>query len=443
VPLKIQLGTSLTQGLGAGNRPERGREAAIENLDDVINSLGTSTRMVFITAGMGGGTGTGAAPVIAQATRKQGILTVGIVTFPFRFEGNRRIKQATEGIREFSKQVDSLLIIQNEKLREIFGDLSLMNAFERADDILMVAAKGIAEIITVHGHVNVDFADVETVMSNSGIAVMGTGVGEGERRALDAVEEALNSPLLNNNDIYGARNILVNIISGKKDASMDEIGQINDFVQEASGQSADLIWGSTKDANLGDKIAVTVIATGFKKSILPEIFPDSEPDKEVNHLNEGKRVNSNLFEWGNDENSDDDGAFDGAFEEKKQKTSFVIEDKTQAQKEKQKIVYDLDQAFNEGEKEFLKNKKEDFIETKISTEKKEPVEKEDPLKKRVYKPENDLELMENEPAYKRKKVSVNIEKHSDNKNISKFSLTEDEDGAKIRKENSFLNNRVD
>jgi cell division protein FtsZ len=208
VPVKIQLGESLTEGRGAGNKPEIGKQAAIENLDDVIEALSGNTKMVFITAGMGGGTGTGAAPVIARAAREMGLLTVAIVTIPFKFEGKVRINQAIDGINELRTHVDSLLVINNEKLREVFGDLKISEAFSRADNVLTGAAKGIAEIITVHGHVNVDFADVCTVMSDSGVALLGSGSAEGESRALKAVQGAISSPLLNNNDIRGAKNIL-------------------------------------------------------------------------------------------------------------------------------------------------------------------------------------------------------------------------------------------
>jgi cell division protein FtsZ len=204
-PVKIQLGESLTEGRGAGNKPEIGKQAAIENLDDVIEALSGNTKMVFITAGMGGGTGTGAAPVIARAAKEMGLLTVAIVTIPFKFEGKVRINQAIDGINELRAHVDSLLVINNEKLREVFGDLKISEAFSRADNVLTGAAKGIAEIITVHGHVNVDFADVQTVMSNSGVALLGSGSAEGENRALKAVQTAISSPLLNNNDIRGAK----------------------------------------------------------------------------------------------------------------------------------------------------------------------------------------------------------------------------------------------
>ncbi len=228
VPYKVQLGSSLTEGRGAGNKPETGRDSAIENIEDVKKILSNNTKMVFITAGMGGGTGTGGAPVIAQAARELGILTVGIVTIPFRNEGRRRIKQAIEGITAMEAHVDSLLVINNERIREMYGDSRISDAFAKADNILTTAAKGIAEIITVPGYINVDFADVETVMRNSGVALMGTGIASGVNRAVVAVEEALNSPLLNNNDIMGARNILLNITSGIDEITMDEIGDITD-----------------------------------------------------------------------------------------------------------------------------------------------------------------------------------------------------------------------
>ncbi|MDR2928043.1 MAG: cell division protein FtsZ [Cytophagaceae bacterium] len=263
VPIKIQLGESLTEGRGAGNRPDKGREAAIESLQDVRRVLEDNTKMIFVTAGMGGGTGTGAAPIIAEAAKEMGILTVGIVTIPFRFEGKVRVNQAVEGIAEMEKHVDSLLIINNEKLREMYGDLELSKAFAKADNVLATAAKGIAEIITVHGYINVDFADVETVMKNSGVAIMGSGTAEGAFRAIDAIQAALESPLLNNNQIEGARNILLNITSGTNEVTMDEVGQITDHVQQAVGHSASIIWGTSTNPNLTDEVSVTIIATGF------------------------------------------------------------------------------------------------------------------------------------------------------------------------------------
>ena len=244
IPVRIQLGESLTEGRGAGNKPEIGRQAAIENLQDVIEAMEGNTKMVFITAGMGGGTGTGAAPVIAKATKELGILTVGIVTIPFRFEGQQRINQAIEGINQLEEHVDSLLVINNEKLREIYGDLKLSEAFAKADDILSMAARGIAEIITVPGYINVDFADVETVMKESGVAILGSGTATGEGRAVKAIETALNSPLLNNNDITGADNILLNITSGENEISMDEVGEITDYINHSASRNATIIWGT-------------------------------------------------------------------------------------------------------------------------------------------------------------------------------------------------------
>ncbi|BAX80625.1 cell division protein FtsZ [Labilibaculum antarcticum] len=277
IPIKIQLGESLTEGRGAGNKPERGEQSAIENLEDINEVLADNTKMVFITAGMGGGTGTGAAPVIAKAAKDMGILTVGIVTIPFRFEGRQRLHQAIAGINKLKENVDSLLVINNEKLSEIYGDLKLSTAFSKADDVLATAAKGIAEIITLHGYINVDFEDVKTVMTNSGVAVMGSASAEGENRAVNAIREALTSPLLNSNDIRGARNILLNISSGEDEVTMDEVGQITDFVQEAVGDIASIIWGTGQDSALGNKVAVTIIATGFDNGLIPEGTAVSKP----------------------------------------------------------------------------------------------------------------------------------------------------------------------
>jgi len=242
--------------------------------------LSKNTKMVFVTAGMGGGTGTGAAPVIAQACREAGYLTVGIVTIPFRNEGRRRIKQAAEGISKLEGFVDSLLVINNERIREMYGDCGISEAFAKADNVLATAAKGIAEIITVPGYINVDFADVETVMRNSGFAIMGTGIAHGENRAKDAVEQALNSPLLNNNDIRGAKNILLNMTSGNKEVTMDEIGYVTDYVQNKAGFDADIIWGNGTEESLKDNISVTVIATGFSKSPIPEYHKKPQAEKE-------------------------------------------------------------------------------------------------------------------------------------------------------------------
>jgi len=271
VPKKIALGSSLTEGRGAGAQAEVGRNAAIENLDDIKEILGKDTKMVFITAGMGGGTGTGAAPVIAQAAREQGILTVGIVTIPFGFEGKKRKLQADLGLEELKKHVDTVLIISNDKLREMYGNLKLSEAFGQADDVLTIAAKGIAEIITVEGYVNVDFEDVRTVMTKSGVAIMGSATTSGPDRAIKAVEQALASPLLNDNNIYGASNILLYISSGLEEVTMDEVAEITDYIQEEAGMDADVIWGNGTDEELGDKLTLTVIATGFSGDKLERV----------------------------------------------------------------------------------------------------------------------------------------------------------------------------
>lgn len=263
---RIQLGKELTEGRGAGCQPERGRLSAIESMEFIKTILQRNTRMVFITAGMGGGTGTGAAPEIAREARELGILTVGIVTVPFSFEGKRKIEQAMAGIDELEEYVDALLIIANERLREIYGDLKLSEAFATADNVLTIAAKSIAEIITVKGYVNVDFADVESVMRDSGVALMGAAEAEGDERAMEALNNALISPLLNSNDIRGASNILLNMLYGEKEVTMDEISLITDSLRDKVGKNVNVIWGTGKDESLGDKLRVAVIATGFNSN---------------------------------------------------------------------------------------------------------------------------------------------------------------------------------
>ena len=264
IPNKLQLGKLSTKGLGAGSIPDVGREAALESIDDIRNELSDTTQMVFITAGLGGGTGTGAAPVIAKVAKELGILTVGIVTIPFTFEGKKRRTQAEAGLEEMKKYVDTLLVIGNDRLREIYGNLKMSEAFGHADDVLSGAARSIAEIISMHMHINVDFNDVKTVMKDSGVAVMGSAICSGDQRAVEAVQKALNSPLLNDNDIRGARHVLLNVMSGSNDINMDEFGEITDFIQEAAGGTAELITGYGSDPSLGDQVSVTIIATGFK-----------------------------------------------------------------------------------------------------------------------------------------------------------------------------------
>lgn len=279
VPLKVQLGATLTEGRGAGSLPEVGKNAAIENIDELKDIISKNTKMAFITAGMGGGTGTGAAPVIAKAAREMGVLTVGIVTMPFFFEGKKRRQQAEAGIEEIREHVDTLLIINNEKLREMCGNLPIAQAFAMADDVLTTAAKGIAEIITRTGYINVDFEDVRTVMNNSGVAIMGSAAAEGEDRAIKAVEKALASPLLNDNNIEGARYVLLNITFGNQEVLMDEISDITDYIQDEAGSSADVIWGYGMDESLGDELSVTIIATGFNQNPNIGVNLDKKPER--------------------------------------------------------------------------------------------------------------------------------------------------------------------
>ena len=264
VPVHLQLGK---EGLGAGNKPAKARQAAEESLDDIKNMLSDGTRMTFITAGMGGGTGTGAAPVIARISKEMGILTVGIVTIPFRFEGDRKIDQALDGVEEMSKHVDALLVINNERLREIYPELTVLDAFGKADDTLSVAAKSIAEIITVHGLINLDFNDVKTVLKDGGVAIMSTGYGEGEGRVKKAIDDALNSPLLNDNDVFNSKKILLSIsFCGQKDGKdslmMEEMNDVNDFMAKFGGDF-EIKWGLATDPELGKKVKVTILATGF------------------------------------------------------------------------------------------------------------------------------------------------------------------------------------
>jgi cell division protein FtsZ len=263
VPIQIQLGVRLTEGRGAGNLPEQGKQAAIENLNDIRRVLEGTTKMIFITAGMGGGTGTGAAPVIARLARDLNILTIAVVTIPARSEGRRRYEQALAGVRELKEYVDSMLVVSNEKLHKIYGNLPASHAFKKADNIITTAVKGVAEIITLHGNINIDFADVNTVMAGSGVFLMGTGFAEGPNRAMSAVRLALESPLLDSNSIHGTKNILLNIISGTEEVTMSEIGEIIDFLQEEAGKDATIIWGNGTDLKLDTQISVTIIATGF------------------------------------------------------------------------------------------------------------------------------------------------------------------------------------
>jgi len=286
---KIQLGISLTEGLGAGANPDVGEQAAVESFDDLRKMLETNTKMVFITAGMGGGTGTGAAPVISKLAKEMDILTVGIVTMPFNFEGKIRAEQAKKGIDKLRKQVDALIVINNNKLRDIYGNLGFKEGFAKADEVLATASRGIAEVITHHYTQNIDLKDAKTVLSNSGNAIMGSAVAAGSKRSIEAISSALDSPLLNDNRITGAKNVLLLIVSGKEEITIDEIGLINDYIQERAGHGANIIMGIGEDSKLESSISVTVIATGFDPNQQEEII-HSEPKKIIHNLNSSSEI---------------------------------------------------------------------------------------------------------------------------------------------------------
>ena len=351
---KLHIGD---HALGAGNIPAEGRKAAEQTEDKIREALEGDTKMLFITAGMGGGTGTGAAPVVAKIAKELGILTVGIVTLPFSFEGKRRQQQAQEGIAELRKHVDALLVISNDKLREEYGNMKLTDAFKKADDVLKIAAKGIAEIITVTGYVNVDFEDVNNVMRDSGKAIMGSGYAVGEDRALRAVEEAVHSPLLDDSDITGAKNILVYITSGTEEVKLDEVTEINEYVQDATGKVSEIIWGNGEDMSLEDGLRVTLIATGFGeaeevKQIHRFTFADNklkEPEKEV-----AKQEVAMVFEEVEDEVSDEKEETEAVTEETAPEapvTDMKIEPEDDAPRIKVHTLYDEDENPKDDKKD--------------------------------------------------------------------------------------------
>ena len=464
VPTKIQLGS---KGLGAGSVPAVGKESAIENIEDIKQILEKNTKMLFITAGMGGGTGTGAAPVIAEAAKELGILTVGIVSLPFLFEGRKRKLQADAGIEELRKHVDTLLTISNDKLREVHGDLKLSEAFQKADNILTVAAKGIAEIITVTGYINVDFEDVKTVMKESGTAIMGSGIAEGENRATDAVEQALASPLLNDNHIKGADNILLYIASGDEEITMDEVMEITDFIQEESGQNAEIIWGNGKDSSLENSISVTLVATGF------------QADKEEGTYKPGRRIVHPLTEGPRDEvkvktqitepiteitlltpNKEEDVKQEEADipqkEKKEPQEASVMEFKLKTIdtsleqgdikpveiKEKQSEGFRL--HFQEKAKPPSHNTYPGEVEREeIEKKSKERIKKLKDLSVKLRTP-NEIEELESTPAYIRRKVELNDVSPSSETTASRYTLGESEDNSpEIKSNNSFLHDNVD
>ncbi len=494
VPTKIPLGQSLTEGRGAGSIPEIGKNAAIEDLEEIKEILAKNTKMIFVTAGMGGGTGTGAAPVIAQTARDMGILTVGIITVPFTFEGRKRRTQAEDGIEQMRDAVDTLLVINNDKLREMFGNLSLVNAFEQADDVLAIAAKGIAEVISVTGQINVDFNDVNTVMKDSGVAIMGSAEAEGEDRATKCVEQALSSPLLNDNNIEGATYVLLNITYGDKAVLMDEISDITDYIQEEAGSTADVIWGHGHDETLGEKLSVTIIATGFKTTphtglsfkapkkkrmnlederpteITQEIespvgeetiiTADKEPqpvedvdetttkkyfleEEEVDHSIAEEKENSQIL---TESNTDYIAPTPSPELEKNDgKIRFLLEDdEVEDEVSEKEIELKVDQNVEESisfqsQEENKLNEAKEIIDERLERIKKATQKLRSPL---------GLNEMENVPAYKRRNIELDDINPSSESEVSKYTLWESEgdNGEKrtgLSDNNSFLHDNVD
>ena len=364
IPNKIQLGVNLTSGLGAGANPEVGQKAAKESLEEIQKMLNTQTKMVFITAGMGGGTGTGAAPIIAKIAKDMGILTVGIVTLPFQFEGRRRSKQAQEGIDSLRNNVDSLIVINNNKLREVYGNLGFKAGFSKADEVLSTAAKGIAEVITHHYKQNIDLHDAKTVLSNSGTAIMGSAKEEGTGRAKNAIIKALDSPLLNDNRITGAKNVLLLIVSGVNEVTIDEIGEINDFIQEEAGHNANIIMGIGDDESLGDAISVTIVATGFAPDQQNSIT-NTEAKKIIHTLEDEQKATYDFSKQTIDKSLKQDTLLS---DKEYGKTVYYLEEETEIDNNLANDIEDinnLEVTFDEilSENEISK---EDFIITKIT-----------------------------------------------------------------------------
>ncbi len=458
---KIQLGSNLTKGLGAGSIPDVGRDAAIESIDEIRAYLTENTQMVFITTGLGGGTGTGAAPVIASIARELGILTVGIVTLPFMFEGKKRKTQADAGLEEMKKYVDTLLVISNDKLREIYGNLKMSEAFAHADDVLTGAAKSIAEIISLHMHINVDFNDVKTVMKDSGVAIMGSAIASGEKRALKAVEGALNSPLLNDNDISGARHVLLNIMSGSDDIDMDEFGEITDFIQEAAGGTAELITGYGTDASLGDSVSVTIIATGFKSRPSQSFEASFYKERKVVDLNETKTeeviapinevkeeepfvfVKQEIieekevsFEITETNLTDDEGNIEATnieITETKEFTFTTVNENTEYPTNEIK-----EETVSETPNIVAEISREEQI--KLAQER---IRKLKEITLKMKSPEG-LASLEKETAFSRKNINLENKNYSQESNVSRFTLSEGDDKkVEIRPNNSFLHDNVD
>lgn len=434
VSFKIQLGPLLTEGRGAGTKPEVGKEACIESIDDVRKFIDDGTKMLFITAGMGGGTGTGAAPIIAKAAKEAGILTVGVVTIPFKFEGLKRQRQALEGLEQLKSNVDAILVISNDKMREIHGNLAISEAFAQADEILTTAVKGIAEIITVPGYVNVDFEDVNTVMRRSGVAIMGNSTAEGEDRARNAISMALNSPLLEDNDIRGARHILLNITSGSKEVTMDEIGEITDYVQEEAGYGTDLVWGNCRDEALGEKISITLIATGFGEGSARKNQPTVE-EKIIVSLDDDEMSIKR-------EEVISSGVPEG------EKTMMIDFDSDDVKKTieslgmKQTAAFDLDDIQESRSVQSTRQSEHNKVLKNTEME----AARREYLRNQATKPLDNPQIiseLENVPAYKRRKVSLENNKDNQQDGVSGYKVSVDDDAPIISSNNSFLHDNID
>ncbi|MDG1331114.1 MAG: cell division protein FtsZ [Crocinitomicaceae bacterium] len=476
VPHKIQLGPSLTEGRGAGSLPEIGKNAAVENIEEIREYLSKDTKMVFVTAGMGGGTGTGAAPVIAQVAKELGVLTVGIVTVPFNFEGRKRRIQAEEGLEAMRNSVDTLLVINNERLREITGNLSITDAFSQADDILATAARGIAEVIAVTGSINVDFNDVNTVMKDSGVAIMGSASAEGDNRALKAVEKALESPLLNDNDISGAEYVLLNITYGDREVLMDEITDITDYIQDAAGSTADVIFGHAKDDDLGEKINVTVIATGFSSTPLTGF--EKAPARNVTTLEEEKAVEiktpmdtptqKNPWAGAKEIQAEaEDEPFLKSEVEEPANDSWNVEPvaSTPTEEPQKEMKFDWEAKTTEtpaearAEEEVKRYTLEDDMDEidleasaapakkALTAEEQQRRSQERLARIQQYtqklKKADGIQEFENEPAYVRRNVQLDESTPSNEDNSSRFSVSKDENGTSLNGNNSFLHDNVD
>ena len=436
VPVKVQIGESLTEGMGAGSQPEKGRKAALENIEEVMNALAGNTRMVFITTGMGGGTGTGAIPVIAKACREAGLLTIAVVTIPFKSEGKVRIRYAIDGITELKDHVDSLLVINNEKLREIYGNQGVSSAFSKADDVLTTAVKGIAEIITVTGYINVDFADVETVMKDSGVAIMGMGTAAGENRAIRAIENALASPLLNSNDITGAKSILINISSGtgEHELTMDELGEITDYMYDAASDDALIIRGLSQDETLGENISVTVIATGFEANSIFTPYKHKKP-KTVEILNNSGIVPPRPIPERHEESF-------SVHEKVKKSIISDFEEESQGTIDFGHAGSDEISIMKERNNENDNDDQEKHEETLRKVKHMQNILKKEGLSNKTMK--ENIDTFEDVPAYIMRNMSLASQDKASDSKLSKFTLTsDDEDGPVLRENNAYLNDNVD